>query len=496
MALHHFHLAHISRGSGQSAVAAAAYRAGECLHDNYYGLVHDYTKKGGVILSEIMLPPDAPERFIDRETLWNEVEQIEKNGKAQLAFSFDIALQNELTIEENIEMARRFIMENFVSRGMICDVAFHNPGKDPGDIQNPHFHVLVPMRPLNKNGTWGTKQHREYVLDNDGNRVKGPDGKWLFNAVKNTDWSDPETLVKWRANWAETVNETFAEKGIAARIDHRSYEERGIDDLPQVHEGPKVRAMEKRGIRTDKGDWNRLVKSLNTGIKKLLLVFKNILSDIDEMKKERAAEREKNATALLEAKEKRNDFWDAIEEYRADIDEKYKYARHTWKSKKALELMTFIYNNQITEVEGFEKIVTEMYSRLSELQADVKKRQERRSEINTLLRRQEEYKKYLPVYKAWFDISNPAKKDKYAKEHERELTLFRIAERELKEHFPDKKFPKKELLAEKTAIEKELPALQYRYENAKQDASLAYRFKRQVYDAHKERKKTNQHERS
>ena len=148
MALYHFHVTQVSRGDGQSAVASAAYRAGEKLYDTYYGETHDYTRKGGVILNEIILPDKAPERFKDRTTLWNEVEHVEKYPRAQLAYSFDFALQNELSREENIRIAREFIMENFVSRGMICDIAFHEPGKGSDDIPNPHVHVLVPMRPL------------------------------------------------------------------------------------------------------------------------------------------------------------------------------------------------------------------------------------------------------------------------------------------------------------------------------------------------------------
>jgi ATP-dependent exoDNAse (exonuclease V) alpha subunit len=180
MASYHFHLAHVSRGAGQSAVAAAAYRAGECLRDDYYGEVHDFTKKGGVIMSEIILPDNAPERFTNREMLWNEVEEIEKNKRAQLAYSFDFTLQNELSMEENIEVAEKFIRENFTARGMICDVAIHSPGRGPDDNPNPHVHVLVPMRPLNENGTWGAKQRREYILDENGNRIRGEDGKYLF----------------------------------------------------------------------------------------------------------------------------------------------------------------------------------------------------------------------------------------------------------------------------------------------------------------------------
>ena len=96
----------IKRSAGQSAIAAAAYRAGEKLYSDYYGEYSDYTRKGGVIYSEIILPPHAPPEYQDRATLWNAVELMERHKKAQLAYSFDIALQNELTMEENIELAR------------------------------------------------------------------------------------------------------------------------------------------------------------------------------------------------------------------------------------------------------------------------------------------------------------------------------------------------------------------------------------------------------
>lgn len=112
-------------------------------------------QKGGVIASEIMLPPHAPEIYLDRATLWNAVENCEKHPKAQLAYSFDIAMQNELTLEENMELARKFVQEQFVTKGMIADLAFHSPEKEDGGIPNPHFHVMTTMRPLNPDGTWG-----------------------------------------------------------------------------------------------------------------------------------------------------------------------------------------------------------------------------------------------------------------------------------------------------------------------------------------------------
>lgn len=108
-----------------------------------------------MIASEIMLPPHAPEIYLDRATLWNAVENCEKHPKAQLAYSFDIAMQNELTLEENMELARKFVQEQFVAKGMIADLAFHSPEKEDGGIPNPHFHVMTTMRPLNPDGTWG-----------------------------------------------------------------------------------------------------------------------------------------------------------------------------------------------------------------------------------------------------------------------------------------------------------------------------------------------------
>ena len=156
IALYHFHVTQIKRGAGQSAIASAAYRSGEKLHSEYYGEDSDYTKKGGVIYSEILLPSYAPSSFSDRETLWNEVEKSERGKKAQLAYSFDIALQNEFSMQENIELARQFLLEQFVSRGMVVDFAVHSPDKEDGGISNPHFHVMCPIRPLDEHGRWAT----------------------------------------------------------------------------------------------------------------------------------------------------------------------------------------------------------------------------------------------------------------------------------------------------------------------------------------------------
>ena len=231
MALFHLSVTQTKRSAGQSAIASAAYRAGERLYSEYYGEYSDYTRKGGVICSDILLPSHAPPEYADRQTLWNAVEKAERGKNAQLAYSFDIALQNEFPLEENIALARQFLLENFVSRGMVVDFAVHQPDREDGGIPNPHFHVLCPIRPI----------------EQDGNRIRDQNGEFIFNAVPTTDWGSPETLEYWRQTWAELCNAKFAEKELDVRIDHRSYERQGVELLPTVHEGATVRAMEKKG---------------------------------------------------------------------------------------------------------------------------------------------------------------------------------------------------------------------------------------------------------
>ena len=185
--MYHFHVTQIKRSTGQSAVAAAAYRAGEKLHSEYYGEDSDYTRKGSVICSDILLPSHAPPEYADRETLWNAVEKAERGKKAQLAYSFDIALQNEFSMQENINLARQFLSDNFVSRGMVVDFAVHSPDKGDGGISNPHFHVR-----FNEFFAKDTSRKIRAV-----NKAKGERGVPLTVNVPFGYRKDPEDKTKW-----------------------------------------------------------------------------------------------------------------------------------------------------------------------------------------------------------------------------------------------------------------------------------------------------------
>ena len=299
MALFHFTVTQTKRSKGQSAIASAAYRSGEKLYSEYYGEYSDYTRKRGVICSDILLPPHAPKEYADRQTLWNAVEKAERGKNAQLAYSFEISLQNEFSLEENIALAREFLFREFVSRGMTVDVSFHEKECEDGGTPNPHFHFLCPIRPMEQDGTWGIKQRREYVLDEEGNRIRDANGKYVFNAVPTTDWGSPETLEHWREAWAEMCNAKFAEKGLDVRIDHRSYERQGVDLPPTIHEGATVRAMEKKGIRTEKGEFNRWIKATNAVIKDIRKKISLLFDWITEIKAELAKPQTPDLVSLL-----------------------------------------------------------------------------------------------------------------------------------------------------------------------------------------------------
>ena len=172
IAIYHWNIGIVSRGKGKSAVAAAAYRSGEKLTNEWDGMTHDYTRKGGVVHTEIMLPPHAPPSFSDRSTLWNSVELYEKAGNAQLAREIDAALPIELSREEQIRLVREYCSSQFVSRGMCVDFVIHDTNSG-----NPHCHIMLTMRPLDERGAWAAKSKKEYDLDKSGERIRLPSGR-------------------------------------------------------------------------------------------------------------------------------------------------------------------------------------------------------------------------------------------------------------------------------------------------------------------------------
>jgi Ti-type conjugative transfer relaxase TraA len=223
MAIYHFSVKVISRASGRSAVAAAAYRSAERLHDERFDRDHDFSNKSGVVHSEVMLPEHAPEHFSDREKLWNEVEAFEKRKDAQLSREVEFAIPREMTQAQGIGLARDFVQQVFVDRGMIADLNVHwDIG--PDGMAKPHAHVMLTMREAGEDGF--------------GQKVR--------------DWNRTELVEQWRERWADHVNARLAELDIDARIDHRSLEAQGIGLEPQDKIGPAAHRMGERGVESER----------------------------------------------------------------------------------------------------------------------------------------------------------------------------------------------------------------------------------------------------
>lgn len=275
MAIYHCTCKIISRGQGRSAVGAAAYRSGEKLYNEYDGIEHDYTKKGGVVYSEIMLCKNALKEYQDRQTLWNAVEQIEKSSKAQLAREYEVALPVELSREEQIKLVRDFAKENFVDNGMCVDFSIHD--KEDG---NPHAHIMLTTRPIEQDNSWGVKQKKEYILDKNGQKQYDKKKQtYKCKTVKTTNWDSKEFLQRSRESWAEKVNQELEKKSLPQRIDHRSLKEQGVDRVPTIHEGG-ARKLEKRGIKTDRGKINREIKTANGQMQTIDILTKQTQKEI------------------------------------------------------------------------------------------------------------------------------------------------------------------------------------------------------------------------
>ena len=204
MAIYHLSAQIISRSQGRSVVACAAYRAAEKLQDDRLGKTHDYARKKDVAHTEILLPPDAPAWMADRSLLWNHVEALEKRKDAQLAREIQFSLPRELTLIQNIELARTFVQQTFVDAGMVADLSLHVDTGSDGECQ-PHVHVLLSTRGVSADGF----------------------------GLKNTAWNKKEHLLAWRKAWSSCANHHLALNGHDLQIDHRSNKDQHIDLEPQ-----------------------------------------------------------------------------------------------------------------------------------------------------------------------------------------------------------------------------------------------------------------------
>ena len=321
----------VSRGAGRSAVAASAYLSCSRMLNDYDGVQHDYTRKQGLAWQAVFLPPMAPPEWQDREKLWNAVEEAEKTKDSRLAREFVAALPIELSRAQQTALLQDFVREQFVADGMCADAAIHDP-YPPG--HNPHAHILLTVRPLDEKGKWQYKTEKEYLCVKDGEeqgftaaefkqaQADGWEKQYQYKVGKkkvymapsaaqaqgyervskypkstkygrqnpiSERWNSEEQLVFWRKAWADVTNLHLERAGQEERIDHRSHAERGLEEQPTIHEGVIARALEKKGIVSDRCELNRQIKAdnallreLKAQMKKMAQAVKNSLPAIAE----------------------------------------------------------------------------------------------------------------------------------------------------------------------------------------------------------------------
>ncbi len=390
-------------------MAAAAYRSGEKLVNEWDGLTHDYTRKGGVVHTEIMLPSHAPPEFQDRSNLWNSVEEIEKSSTAQLAREIEVALPVELSRAEQLALVRAFVKENFVDAGMCADFAIHDKGTG-----NPHAHIMLTIRPIKENGKWGAKCRKVYDLDSQGQRIPDGKGGWKNHREDTTDWNRRENAEKWRAAWAAYTNQALEAAGRPERIDHRSYKRQGVDKIPTVHMGPAASQMERRGIQTEKGSINREIAADN----KLLKEIKARITRLYNWSKEQSTQ-----------PQGRESIMDFLFQARQDTASTSQYAR-VRALKENVALFNFLQANGISSMPELYEKVSAMNSGYYDLRGKIVKAERRLSVLNERLEMWTQYQKYKPVRQK-LDKVAPGKREQFKQRHSADLALFDAAVRYL-----------------------------------------------------------------
>ena len=435
IAIYHWNIGIVSRGKGKSAVAAAAYRSGEKLTNEWDGMTHDYTRKGGVVHTEILLPPNAPPSFSDRSTLWNSVELYEKAGNAQLAREIDAALPIELSREEQIRLVREYCSSQFVSRGMCVDYAIHDT-----DSGNPHCHIMLTMRPLDERGAWAAKSKKEYDLDENGERIRLPSGRYKTHKVDLTGWNDKDNTLLWRKAWADFTNDFLERNGSPERIDHRSNAERGIDEIPTVHMGVAACQMEKKGIATEKGELNRNIQKANR-------LIREIRAQIGKLK-EWIADLFKARETAPEQPPQSSNLANLLMNYLSVQREKSrKYSQRWQQQHTADELKTiaaavnYLSEHGISNLDELDASLSSVSDKAYSIREGMKNAEQRMKELQKLIENGENYLQYKPIHAELKKLKNgwTNKRDKYEEAHRAELTLWNAASRYLHANLTDTK---------------------------------------------------------
>ena len=414
----------ISRGKGQSCMASCAYYSGEKKYSEYECCwKYPHSSLSRVKLVEVMLPPNAPKAYADPQTLWNAVDAAETSVNAQTARSMLFALPRELTYEQNLVLVRDFCQKEFVDKGMICNFFYHDKGDG-----NPHVHIMLTLRAMDENGKWLPKSKNVYALDENGNRIRAPNGSWKRVKVDTVDWNERKYGEIWRQDWAAAQNAALKAAGRMERVDMRSLERQGVEDrLPQKHLGPTASALERKGVSSERGDENRKIISVNKMLASLQKTVRGIGDWLDELRK--AVSRQQIIespddyplsdviTAYLDMRKDGREIWNRYAQEKGAVHD----------LKDGFKAVSFLSNHELYTVGQLGQYIAETKQEFSQIKAESAAKERRIRDIDALFGAIQTIRELKPIQQEYESIHWNSKREKYKAEHSDELSRLQKA---------------------------------------------------------------------
>ena len=414
----------ISRGKGQSCMASCAYYTGEKKYSEYECCwKYPHSSPSRVKLVEVMLPSNAPRAYADPQTLWNAVDAAETSVNAQTARSMLFALPRELTDEQNLALVRDFCQKEFVDKGMVCNFFYHD--KDDG---NPHVHIMLTLRAMDENGKWLPKSKNVYALDENGNRIRTPNGSWKRIKVDTVDWNERKYGEIWRQDWAAAQNAALKAAGRMERVDMRSLERQGVEDrLPQKHLGPTASALERKGVSSERGDENRKIISGNKMLASLQKTVRGIGDWLDELRK--AVSRQQIIespddyplsdviTAYLDMRRDGRETWNRYAQEKGAVHD----------LKDGFKAVSFLSNHELYTVGQLGRYIGETKQKFSKIKAESAAKERRIRDIDALFGAIQTIRELKPIQQEYESIHWSGKREKFKAEHGDELSRLQKA---------------------------------------------------------------------
>ena len=273
---------------------------------------------------------------------------------------------------------------------------------------NPHAHIMLTIRPLEQNGEWGAKSKKEYILDENGERILLPSGEFKSRKIYTVDWNDQSKAEEWRESWADMVNATLEQNEIPERIDHRSYERQGVEKLPTIHLGPAASQMEKKGIATDRGNINRDVANMNNELRQTR-------ARIKKLKRWLYSQPLKDAPSLV-------DTYGAIASTK-NLTTNWQRIKNLKTSSK---VFMFLSVNGISDLSQLSDKITQIHQEFYETSSQIKEKERRINTLSTHLAHWETLKKHKAMYIKYKNLK-PKEHDTFYAKHSEDIQLYEVS---------------------------------------------------------------------